>query len=116
MLKPYKNSSYSVVNKSQSDAILKEVRKTIKKYSFQFTHPDQQAKIISGKEEGTFGWVTANYVSGNYGVVSTNSFFFINLIFSSHEPGLKLRVRNRKIIFLFLNQNICCGYSKEPPQ
>ena len=24
------------------------------------------------------------------------------------------RVRNRKIIFLFLNQHICCGYSKEP--
>ena len=21
-----------------------------------------------------------------------------------------LRVRNRKLIFLFLNQNICCGY------
>ena len=26
------------------------------------------------------------------------------------------RVRNRKIIFLFLNQNICCEYSKEPSQ
>ena len=24
-----------------------------------------------------------------------------------------LRVCNRKLIFLFLNQNICCGYSKE---
>ena len=22
----------------------------------------------------------------------------------------------KKIIFLFLNQNICCGYSKEPSQ
>ena len=21
---------------------------------------------------------------------------------------------NRKVIFLFFNQNICCGYSKEP--
>ena len=58
------------MNKSQSDAILKELRKTIKKYPFMFDHPDQQAKIISGKEEGTFGWVTANYVSGKYGVVS----------------------------------------------
>ena len=28
--------------------------------------------------------------------------------------GLKLRVRIEKLIFLFLNQNICCGYSKEP--
>ena len=27
--------------------------------------------------------------------------------------GLKLRVCNRKMIFLFLIQNLCCGYSKE---
>ena len=26
---------------------------------------------------------------------------------------LQIRVRNRKLIFLFLNQNICCGYSNE---
>ena len=26
--------------------------------------------------------------------------------------GLQIRVRNFKIFFLFLNQNICCGYSK----
>ena len=25
-----------------------------------------------------------------------------------------LRVLTKKIVFLFLNQNICCGYSKEP--
>ena len=28
-------------------------------------------------------------------------------------PGLQIRVRNGKL-FLFLIQNICCGYSKEP--
>ena len=28
--------------------------------------------------------------------------------------GLLLRVRNENLIYLFLNQNICCGYSKEP--
>ena len=27
-----------------------------------------------------------------------------------------LRVRNENLISLFLNQNICCGYSKEPSQ
>ena len=32
------------------------------------------------------------------------------------DTGLKLRVRNKNLIFLFLNQNICCGYSKEPSQ
>ena len=30
--------------------------------------------------------------------------------------GLQLRVRNENSIFLFLSQNICCGYSKEPSQ
>ena len=27
-----------------------------------------------------------------------------------------LRVHNQKLIFLFLNQNVCCGYSKEVSQ
>ena len=27
-----------------------------------------------------------------------------------------LRVCSENLIFLFLNQNICCGYSKEPSQ
>ena len=35
------------------------------------------------------------------------------LIFVS---GPQIRVRNKKVFFLFLNQNICCGYSKEPSQ
>ena len=29
-------------------------------------------------------------------------------------PGPQMRVRNWKLFFLFLNQNICCGCSKEP--
>ena len=32
------------------------------------------------------------------------------------SSGLKLWVRNENIIFLFLIQNICCGYLKEPSQ
>ena len=27
--------------------------------------------------------------------------------------GLQINVRNWKLFFLFLNQNICCGYTKE---
>ena len=30
------------------------------------------------------------------------------------QGSLQIRVRNRKLILLFLNQAICCGYSKEP--
>ena len=32
------------------------------------------------------------------------------------HSGLQIRVRTRKLFFLFLNQNICCGYSKESSQ
>ena len=30
------------------------------------------------------------------------------------HSGPQIRVRNWKLFFLFFNQNICCGYSKEP--
>ena len=40
----------------------------------------------------------------------------INSESESDGPGLWLKVRNENFIFLFLNQNICCGYSKEPSQ
>ena len=32
------------------------------------------------------------------------------------KSGLQLSVRKENLIFLFLNQNICCGYSKELSQ
>ena len=33
-----------------------------------------------------------------------------------HDAGLQIRVRTEKLLVLFFNQNICCGYSKEPSQ
>ena len=33
---------------------------------------------------------------------------------SDDVPGPQIRMRNWKLFFLFLSQNICCGYSKEP--
>ena len=33
-----------------------------------------------------------------------------------NSSGLKLRECNENLIFLFLSQNVCCGYSKEPSQ
>ena len=41
-----------------------------------------------------------------------------NRIYKSQQTisGLQIRVRTGKLFFLFLNQNICCGYSKEPSQ
>ena len=40
----------------------------------------------------------------------------INRLIQYLTSGLELRVCNENLIFLFLNQNICCGYSKEPSQ
>ena len=33
---------------------------------------------------------------------------------NNNKAGPQIGVRNWKLFFLFLNQNICCGYSKEP--
>ena len=34
----------------------------------------------------------------------------------TYRPLINLRMRTKELIFLFLNQNICCGCSKEPSQ
>ncbi|XP_064631783.1 ectonucleoside triphosphate diphosphohydrolase 1-like isoform X2 [Lineus longissimus] len=51
-----------------SDAIMQSVRKTLKEFPFKFSDPADQARIISGREEGSFSWVTSNYLSGIFAV------------------------------------------------
>lgn len=63
------------VNAVKSATILHYVQDTIKKFPFKFTSPTDQARIITGQEEGTFGWVTANYISGKLGVVPKFSMY-----------------------------------------
>ena len=38
------------------------------------------------------------------------------LLVSYADRGPQIRVLSGKLFFLFLNENICCGYSKEPSQ
>ena len=38
------------------------------------------------------------------------------LEYPNYHTGSQIRVCNWKLFFLFLKQNICCGYSKEPSQ
>ncbi|XP_033951204.1 ectonucleoside triphosphate diphosphohydrolase 2 [Pseudochaenichthys georgianus] len=45
-----------------SDQILQEVGHKIQSYPFSY----QGATILSGKEEGAYGWVTVNYLSENF--------------------------------------------------
>ena len=47
-----------------------------------------------------------------------NGRLYINMVLKQkinyNRPLVKIELQ--KIFFLFLNQNICCGYSKEPSQ
>ncbi|XP_044848426.1 ectonucleoside triphosphate diphosphohydrolase 2 isoform X2 [Mauremys mutica] len=45
-----------------SDRVLSAVTSTLKSYPFDF----RGAKILSGEDEGVFGWVTANYLLENF--------------------------------------------------
>jgi len=61
----------SEVNRSAADAVMKSVRDTIATYPFFFDRPQQQVRILTGTEEGTFSWIATNYLSGKFGVRSS---------------------------------------------
>jgi len=46
------------------DAIIAAVRTTLGDTKFNFTYKDDWARVITGSEEGVFGWVTSNYLKG----------------------------------------------------
>ncbi|XP_072037470.1 ectonucleoside triphosphate diphosphohydrolase 8-like isoform X2 [Amphiura filiformis] len=48
---------------STSNAIFESVREVMGSYPFNFTRPLYQARILQGGEEGTFGWLSTNYLS-----------------------------------------------------
>lgn len=50
----------------QSFQILQEVSQKIQSYPFDY----RGASVLSGQEEGAYGWVTVNYLSENFIKVS----------------------------------------------
>lgn len=51
------------VDSGKAASILAQVEETITTSTvFNF----KEARIISGAEEGAFGWITTNYLSGNF--------------------------------------------------
>ncbi|XP_041643830.1 ectonucleoside triphosphate diphosphohydrolase 2-like isoform X1 [Cheilinus undulatus] len=59
----------SEVNDVESKRVLKEVETKLRSYPFKF----EKATILSGQDEGAYGWVTVNYLLENfvkYGFVS----------------------------------------------
>lgn len=51
-----------------ADRVLAEVSRSLRNYSFDF----QGAKIITGQEEGAYGWITINYLLGKFTQVNTS--------------------------------------------
>nr|XP_056706113.1 ectonucleoside triphosphate diphosphohydrolase 1 [Euleptes europaea] len=49
-------------NKDAAETVLSEVAATLRSYPFNF----QGARILSGGEEGAYGWITVNYLLGNF--------------------------------------------------
>lgn len=52
----------SLTNPEASTSVLTAVTHTLTQYPFDF----RGARILSGQEEGVFGWVTANYLLENF--------------------------------------------------
>ncbi|KAG7492525.1 hypothetical protein MATL_G00014900 [Megalops atlanticus] len=49
-------------NAAVSDQVLSSVERFLQTYPFLY----QGARIISGQEEGAYGWITVNYLNGNF--------------------------------------------------
>lgn len=60
-LHPFFHSS-RLENKDAAEKVLSSVEKTLRSAPFNF----QGARIISGQEEGAYGWITINYLLGNF--------------------------------------------------
>lgn len=56
----------SIENKTASDQVLQAVEEALQKFPFSY----QGARILSGQEEGAFGWVTVNYLDDRLTQVS----------------------------------------------
>ena len=55
-------------------------------------------------------------IEGNPGDLSSHEQTYKKVLISIIIEGPLVKSVYQKIIFLFLNQNICCGHSKEPSQ
>ncbi|XP_055416541.1 ectonucleoside triphosphate diphosphohydrolase 1 isoform X4 [Bubalus kerabau] len=80
-------------NKQMADKILAAVASSISKYPFDF----QGARIISGQEEGAYGWITVNYLLGKF-TQGTHGII--------HEPCFHSRYM-RKMKMSVFNEGFC---------
>ncbi|NXK95041.1 ENTP1 diphosphohydrolase, partial [Formicarius rufipectus] len=70
-------------NESAADKVLASVENTLRLAPFNF----QGARIITGQEEGAYGWITINYLLGNFKQVSGWKKFLHSLKSISETSG-----------------------------
>ncbi|KAM8924617.1 ectonucleoside triphosphate diphosphohydrolase 1 [Pelodytes ibericus] len=68
-----------LTNQTLADEVLLSVESTLRSTSFDF----QGARIITGQEEGAYGWITINYLLNNFIQESSGLYFLPNF----KEPG-----------------------------
>ncbi|ERE80341.1 ectonucleoside triphosphate diphosphohydrolase 1-like protein, partial [Cricetulus griseus] len=86
-----------------ADRVLAAVSRSLSKYPFDF----QGAKIITGQEEGAYGWITINYLLGRF----TQEQRWLTLISTDHQKqetfgALDLGGASTQITFVPLNSTI----------
>lgn len=64
-------------NITASNEIMKAVQDTLTGYPFKFSNSTKQARILSDVEEGSFAWITSNYITGAFHVVSILKDIFV---------------------------------------
>jgi hypothetical protein len=62
-------------NETAANEVLASIQSYFKSQPFDF----RGAQIISGQEEGVYGWITANYIKGNFLEVCGNKMHVFNL-------------------------------------
>ncbi|OXB75470.1 UNVERIFIED_CONTAM: hypothetical protein H355_016531 [Colinus virginianus] len=73
-------------NKDAADKVLSSVEKTLRSAPFNF----QGARIISGQEEGAYGWITINYLLGNFKQAFSAFYFVMNFLNLTSEVPFTL--------------------------
>ncbi|KFU91464.1 Ectonucleoside triphosphate diphosphohydrolase 1, partial [Chaetura pelagica] len=96
----------SLENRSAADKVLSSVEKMLRSAPFNF----QGARIISGKEEGAYGWITINYLLGNFKQVLYQGQVHIRIMSFETSGALDLGGASTQITF------VPDKLSSEPPE
>lgn len=76
-------------NETAANEVLASIQNYFKSQPFDF----RGAQIISGQEEGIYGWITANYLMGNFLEVCENKCMVFNFALYPVPCGWSLKQR-----------------------